>query len=365
MPKNPFKFGSVVDTPYFTDRREEMRRVKEILASENHLIISSPRRFGKSSLIFKAVQDLDRPVISLDLQLITSTADLASQLLRRIYRIYPFEKVRQYVLHFRVIPTLKINPVSNAVDVSFHQAISEQPLLEDVLNLLEQLSSDKKRLIVIFDEFQEAARISPQLLQQMRAIMQHHKKLNYIFMGSQESLIREIFEKKKSSFYHFGLVMPLGKIPKEDFESYLIHGFQQITNESLRLAEQILHFSDCHPYYTQQLAYMVWEKCRRNPDGTELVAEAVQYLIRQHDMDYERIWYNCQKTDKKLLIGMALSGLTPLSQEFFNQYDIPAASTAYSSLKRLAVSGMLSKTGNRYEIDDPFFSLWLKQKREE
>ena len=34
--KNPFKFGSVVDAPYFIDRLEEIRKVKSILVSENH-----------------------------------------------------------------------------------------------------------------------------------------------------------------------------------------------------------------------------------------------------------------------------------------------------------------------------------------
>jgi len=57
--KNPFKFGSIVDTPYFIDRQEEIERVKSYLASENHLIIISPRRFGKSSLIDKVMREID------------------------------------------------------------------------------------------------------------------------------------------------------------------------------------------------------------------------------------------------------------------------------------------------------------------
>ena len=57
--KNPFKFGSIVDTPYFIDRQEEIERVKSYLASENHLIIISPRRFGKSSLIDKVIREID------------------------------------------------------------------------------------------------------------------------------------------------------------------------------------------------------------------------------------------------------------------------------------------------------------------
>ena len=89
MKKNPFKFGSIVDAPYFTNRSEEIKKVKTILASDNHLIIISPRRFGKTSLISKVIKEIDRPVIFLDLQLITNTEDFAAQLLKRVYRIYP------------------------------------------------------------------------------------------------------------------------------------------------------------------------------------------------------------------------------------------------------------------------------------
>lgn len=68
MNPNPFKFGSIVDDPYFTDRREEITRIKSILNSPNHLTIISPRRFGKSSLIMKVADQLNRPSIVLDLQ---------------------------------------------------------------------------------------------------------------------------------------------------------------------------------------------------------------------------------------------------------------------------------------------------------
>lgn len=51
---NPFKFGTIVDGEYFTDRVAEQEKVREILASENHLILISPRRFGKTSLVQKS-----------------------------------------------------------------------------------------------------------------------------------------------------------------------------------------------------------------------------------------------------------------------------------------------------------------------
>ena len=58
---NPFKFGTIVDGEYFTDRVAEQEKVREILASENHLILISPRRFGKTSLVQKVTKGLSRP----------------------------------------------------------------------------------------------------------------------------------------------------------------------------------------------------------------------------------------------------------------------------------------------------------------
>ncbi len=364
MQNNPFKFGSIVDDPYFINRIKEISRVKSVLNSNNHLILISPRRFGKSSLIYKVVGEINRPVIALDLQLITSVEDFAAQLLKRIYRLFPFEKVRQFVKKFRIIPTISVNPVTNEVDITFHPESSSLPLLEDVLNLIEKLSNQRKKIIVVFDEFQEVHHISKELPRQLRSIMQHHQQINYVFLGSQESLIREIFEKKKSSFYHFGLLMPLGKIPEKDFISYLQDGLKQVTKQDEKIAHEIIGFTGCHPYYTQQLSYLVWEVLFQQPDITAPVDMAISEMTQIHDIDYERLWNSFNKTDKKIMIGLSVSGIAPLSDAFKRKYYIGATSTVYSSIKRLMGTGYITKDKNKYEIDDPFFKLWIKQRRE-
>ena len=363
MKRNPFKFGSIVEGPYFTNRTNEIAKVKSIISSSNHLIVISPRRFGKSSLIFKVTSQLNRPVIALDLQLITSIEDFAAQLLKRVYRVYPFEKIRQFVKHFRIIPTISVNPVSNEVDITFQPASSPMPMLEDVLNLVEKLSNEKKRTIVVFDEFQEAQQIDPNLTRQLRSVIQYHQHVNYIFLGSQESLIRNIFEKKKSPFYHFGMLMQLGKIPRNDFLAYLAGGFIDISGNIKSISSGILDFSDCHPYYTQQMAFVVWEILSQNDKVDDPIAQSIDELVRIHDMDYERIWNAFNKTDKKLLIGLTVSNQTPLSEAFYRKFDLGAPSTVYSSLKRLMQSGFIMKTENKYAIDDPFFQQWIKKRR--
>ena len=71
-------------------------------------------------------------------------------------------------------------------------------MLEDVMALLQKLSTQEKKLIIIFDEFQEVLKIGKGLDKQLRSIIQLQSGLNYIFMGSQEGMMLEIFERKKS-----------------------------------------------------------------------------------------------------------------------------------------------------------------------
>lgn len=216
---------------------------------------------------------------------------------------------------------------------------------------------------MVFDEFQDAAKIDANLISFMRAIMQHHKMINYVFLGSQESLIRGIFQKKKSPFYHFGMVMSLSKIDAKEFREFLKEGFSNLCDNAVAIAEEILLVTKCHPYYTQQLAFTVWERAALKKDEADIVSEAVNELIMIHDMDYERIWLNFNRTDRKMLLGLSMSDLQPLSDAFNQAWGIGATSTAFSSIKRLMASGFVIKT-DKYELDDPFFSRWLAERRE-
>ena len=255
---NPFKFGTVVDTPFFTNREKELQQVVSIIESKNHLIMISPRRFGKTSLIQKAIKTNKRKVLFLDVQLANSTEDFAAQYLKRIYRIFPAQKIKQNIKKFRILPVVSLNPVTGEVEISFQPGNNSLPIIEDVLNLLENLSSEKNRPIVVLDEFQDILRLEKGIDRKLRVIIQNHKNINYIFLGSQESMMRDIFEKKKSPFYHFGILFPLQKIDNKHFKAFLINRLANVTKSAEYISESILQFTDGHPYYTQQLAFIVF-----------------------------------------------------------------------------------------------------------
>lgn len=349
--ENPFKFGTIVEAGYFTDRVNEVAYIEQFIKSANHLVMISPRRFGKSSLVAKAVKESGRKSITLNLQSVTSVSDLSAKLLREFFKVHPMERIRHLIAHFRIVPMISTNPVTGAMDVSFQSGAPEEVLLEDVLNLLERAHSEKDRLIVVLDEFQEIKDISSGLDRQLRSIMQEQKHINYILLGSQESMMTDIFENKKSPFYHFGELMRLGKLPRQDFYDYLVERLSVVFPESCKvLADRILNFTECHPYYSQQLAANVWQIGVLQPKSVDVLQAAVDHIVVSHALDYERLWMGFKRTNRWILQRLAY-GKTLQDGEH-------RTSTIYSALKRLQKDGYAIYS-DHYELEDPFFKQWI------
>ena len=349
--ENPFKFGTIVEDEYFTDRVKEVTYIRHFVESANHLILISPRRFGKSSVVAKALKESGRKSITVNLQQVTSIADLSAKLLREFFKVHPIERIKHLITHFRVIPTISTNPLTGSMDVSFQPGVNSSILLEDVMALIEKAHTKEDRIIVVLDEFQDILEIAPHLDKQLRSIMQTQKNINYILLGSQESMMTEIFERKKSPFYHFGQLMRLEKLPREEFHNYLSERLKSCFPQNCdELSNNILDYTGCHPYYSQQLAANVWNVGTLQPEQTDPIGTAKENIVITHGLDYERIWMNISRTSKWILQRLASKGVLQTGEY--------PTSTIYSALKRLQKDGYVIYT-DRYEIEDPFFREWI------
>jgi len=238
----------------------EVAYIGQFLRSANHLILISPRRFGKSSLVAKALKETGRRYVSVNLQRVTSVPDLSASLLREFFKVHPFERSH----------------------------------------------SEKDRLVVVLDEFQEIRDIAPSLDRQLRAIMQELKHVNFVLLGSQESMMSDIFENKKSPFYHFGELMRLGKLPRDDFHRYLSDRLKPVFPDfNDALADRILDYTACHPYYSQQLAANIWQVGVLQPDTEDVFKAAIGHIVSSHALDYERLWVNFNRTNRWILRSLA------------------------------------------------------------
>ena len=302
-------------------------------------------------MVAKAIKQSGRKSITVNLQQITSIADLSAKLLREFFKVHPMERVKHLITHFRVIPTVTTNLVTGLIDVSFQPGVNPISLLEDVMELIEKAHTEQDRLIVVLDEFQDILDIAPHLDKQLRSIMQTQKNINYILLGSQESMMTEIFERKKSPFYHFGELMRLSKLPRKEFHQYLSERLKSCFAESYdELANQILDYTGCHPYYSQQLASNIWFIGTLQPEKEDPLHTAIDNIVTSHGLDYERMWMNFNRTNKWIMQRLA-------KDKALQTGEYPT-STIYSALKRLQKEGYVIYS-DRYEIEDPFFREWI------
>ena len=168
--------------------------------------------------------------------------------------------------------------------------------------------------------------------------------------------MEDIFERKKSPFYHFGSLMRLRKIPFDDFLQYIVERLKPVLkSESETVGKEILAVTYCHPYYTQQLASQVWELASYEDVRGDVVEMAMTRLTSVHDLDFERLWIGFNRMDKRMMIALCNS------QNPLQNRQLPT-STVFSSIKRLMKTGYVIR-GESYEVEDPFFKRWILERQ--
>ena len=363
---NPFRFGPIVTGTYFVNRVDEIKQITSDIKANQHIILISPRRYGKSSLINRVIEKNKIISFHIDLELITDEIDLANFYVRKALSLSRFEKIKYYLKNLRVQPSIQIQPGENEVSVSFSaEDKNVSTLLSDSLELPEIIAKNmKKKIAIVFDEFQEIRRISPVLEKKMRGIFQHHQNVTYIFIGSQESMIREIFQDRNNPFYKFGRQMVLNKIPESEFLDFIIQQFKLQKIDATGIAKDILKFTGCHPYYTQQLCHEIYILNEDKTLKVEIIKKAVNQIITEHYSDYSKWWNNLDNTERKVVIGIASGDYNHTSQNFIKKYGIKSSSTSSSAVGRLINSGVIvKKWGEESKIEDPFWKKWILKNR--
>jgi len=85
---NPFKYGKIVSGNDFADREKETKQLVEDLKSGQNVLLYSPRRYGKTSLILRALDLLKQSDVLtsyIDLYGCVTVSDLVDKLIQGPY----------------------------------------------------------------------------------------------------------------------------------------------------------------------------------------------------------------------------------------------------------------------------------------
>src|SRR6476469_1864613 len=168
---NPFVYGEVVPAAAFVDRVTELDRLVGDLAAAQKVFLISPRRYGKSSLIRRALAVMSRRgVLTVDVTVSSfssyvsflegyARALVAAETKWDRARTWLRDAIRSARAEVRYVPDPTLTtPGSGSLSVSFPSVRSERDvsrLAQEVFELPAQLAAARKRPVVVaLDEFQ-------------------------------------------------------------------------------------------------------------------------------------------------------------------------------------------------------------------
>lgn len=263
-----FVYGMSVGGDNFTDRIEETKRIKLDFENGINVILISPRRMGKTSLIKKVISEMDSPeikVVYMDIYDCRSEYDFYNRFAETMMKSTgnQLEQVMENIKRFlvRVSPKLLFSPEPNS-EFSVSLGITPKDYSpEEILDLPERIAKEQGvRIVVCIDEFQQIGEFSDSLTVQkrLRGVWQHHQHVSYCFFGSKKHLMENIFQSRRMPFYQFGEMLHLKCISTEYLVPFICSRFEKYGKKiSEEYAARICHTVKNYSSYVQQLAWNV------------------------------------------------------------------------------------------------------------
>ncbi|MDX9904632.1 MAG: ATPase [Bacteroidales bacterium] len=369
--ETPFVFGKIASARNFTDRRDETERLIQGFNAGANVILISPRRWGKSSLVVHAVNLVrknNREVrfCFVDLNNVRTEEQfyqhLASAVLRssasRVREV--LDNARKFL--GRLTPNLTFSP---APESEFKLSLDWKEVRrspEDILNLAEKIGADKKmRFVVCIDEFQNISGFEEPLAFQkmLRAHWQHHHNTSYCIYGSKRHMLMDVFTSPSMPFYKFGDIIFLEKISADLWIRFIQERFSQTGKKILNEESQLIaELADCHSYYVQQLAQLAWLRTE-SICTVEIVLSAFDSLVLQLSMLFQNLTDGLSNTQVNFLKALIDEVEQISARDQIIEYGLGTSGNVAKIKKSLVSKEIIDISGKEITFLDPLYKAWL------
>src|SRR5215207_9405632 len=276
MTANPFVYGEVVPPAAFVGREAELERLTGDLMAGQKVFLISPRRYGKSSLVSRAlVQSAKHGALTIDVTVSAYSSYIAflEGYARSLLSVdTTVDRARMWLrdLLGAVRPEVRIEPDElgkSQLALSFPSARSARDvsrLAQEVFTLPARIAAARKRkLAIALDEFQAIAAFNGGSVEHaLRAAVQHQRQVGYVFSGSEPALMERMLGRSRP-FYKAGPVMRLGRLPADRFAAFIESKFRATgVKAAPGLGLAIVELAGNLPYDVQRLAHELWDDAR-------------------------------------------------------------------------------------------------------
>jgi hypothetical protein len=368
---NPFYLQEIAVEAPLCDRESELEELQSYAEAKANVLIFSPRRYGKTSLVKRVQSRLAEKgavVIFADFFGVGSVEDVAARLAKAVYgfthgKSSLWKTALRTLLSFR--PVLKPDP-GGGVSLSVEPATAGRAgleLLEETIASLQQFIEGAQRLVhVALDEFQEIVTLKESL--RIEAVLRTHiqrQQASYFFVGSRRRVLLGIFNERQRPFFQSAINYPLGLLPSSDLAKFISWQFREngkpCTEEmGLRLASA----AGYHPYYSQKLGFFVYGMV--DAVTADAIQEGLQKLVASEKPVFEAILQGLSPHQRLLLKALAREPARKiLSSAYIQRHGLGSAGGVQHSTRQLEDLDLIAKqeVTKNWELVDPVLALWV------
>jgi len=368
---NPFYIKQIpLDGP-FCNRVKEIAALIDYAESKNNVVIHSPRRFGKTSLVRrvqKRLADKGAIVIYADFFGVASVDDVAGKMAEAVFRVTLdretiWKEAVRFITSFRPVLRPKAEGGFD-LTVEHTGGVRGLPLLKETLESLGRFIKQTDHLVnIALDEFQEIVTLadSNKIEAVMRAEIQQHQA-SYFFVGSQRRVLKAIFDEEARPFYRSAFDYQLMPLPAAELAEFIQGQFaangKKCGDDE---AAEIVWLTDCYPSYAQKLSHFVFDGCSKTVTKAD-VKEGFADLLYSEGGVFEARFQSLPSQQRLLLRAVAHEPTSsPFSKDFARVHNLGSIGALQNSLKQLEGLDYIEKFDDCWRVVDPIFGEWLKK----
>jgi hypothetical protein len=371
--ESPFVFGQIARGQSFVNRTRELKQLGGNFTSGTNTMMISPRRWGKSSLVINAADQVKKSnreirICHLDLFRIRDEEHFFESYAKAVLKASS-GKWQEWMSTAKELLAGIVSSVSIGTDPvnDFSLKLSWEKSVKDegaVLDLPEKIATRKKlRFVICIDEFQKIAEYeeSQFLQQRLRSAWQGQRHTSYCLYGSKRHVISNLFTSQSQPFYQFGDLIFLQKIDKEHWYNYISDGFASTGKQIEReIIDDILSVTANHPYHVQQLAHHIWRQTVREATP-DVFTSSLEELLLNNEILFRKEVESVTSLQLGYLEALINKERHLNSAESIMKYNLGSPGNLSTIKSALESKEIIDFYEREATFVNPLFEYWLRE----
>jgi AAA+ ATPase superfamily predicted ATPase len=368
---NPFVVYGYKGPEYFCDREAETEKLMSTLHGERNVTLIAPRRMGKTGLIqhvFNRISTVDKEIKCFYIDIFATknleqlVQLLANEIIGKLDTVSQaaLRNIQAFFSSFR--PTLTSDELTGTPTFSLDIQPTEREA--SLKRIFEYMKASGRRCYVAIDEFQQILSYPEKGTEALiRSYIQFLPNVYFIFSGSRQHMMQEMFLSANRPFFQSSMVLslqPIGEAKYLDFANEMLH--QDGRTIDADAFQYIYNVSEGITWYIQSILHGIYDHRNVRIDRA-LTDDVIQEIIGEQTATYENYLAWLTENQQNLLRAIASERLVeaPLSQDFIRTHHLPAPSSVKTALNALADKQLITRTPKGYSVSDLFFAMWLRK----